>query len=138
MTNVSKQKLQPSHLKKLFAELAKTIVRLDKKHADMFLDELLGEEEKIMIAKRLAAIVMLIENNSVYRISQLLLMSPSTVARLRNKLLIGEYNNIEHLLKQRKKEYKDFWNTLEVILRAGMPPRGKGRWKSTFELMNRK
>ncbi|KKS83774.1 MAG: hypothetical protein UV60_C0033G0004 [Parcubacteria group bacterium GW2011_GWA2_43_11] len=137
MTNVSKRKLQPTHLDKLYVELAKTIVNLDKRSADIFLDELLGEEEKIMIAKRLATIVMLIEKNSVYRISQLLLMSPSTVARLRDKLSIGDYTNIEQILKRRKKEYKDFWNTLEVILRAGMPPRGRGRWKSTREFFKK-
>jgi|SRR3989339_542185 len=136
MPHISKQKLKPSHLKKLYAELAKTLVQLDKKHANLFLDELLGEEEKIMIAKRLAVIVMLMEKNSTYRIAQLLFMSQSTVERHRKKLLIGDYGTIEHLLKQRKKEYKDFWNTLEVILRAGLPPRGRGRWKSTFDLLN--
>jgi uncharacterized protein YerC len=137
MTRVSKQALQPSHLKKLYAELAKTIVRLDKKNTTLFLDELLGEEEKVMIAKRVAVIVMLIEKNSTYRIAQLLLMSQSTVERHRKKLRIGEYDNIVQMLKQRKEAYKEFWNTLEVILRAGMPPRGRGRWKSTLELMNR-
>lgn len=135
MTRVSKEKLQTSHLKKLYVELAKTIVSLDKKNADIFLDELLGEEEKMMIAKRFAAIVMLIERNSVYRISQLLLLSPSTVARLRDKLSNGEYVGIEQILGRKKKEYKDFWNTLEVILRAGLPPRGRGRWKSTLDLL---
>jgi uncharacterized protein YerC len=138
MTNISKKTLQPAHLKKLYTELAKTIVRLDRKNANLFLDELLGEEEKIMIAKRLTAIVMLIEKKSVYRISQALLMSSSTIARLRIKLLAGDYANIEHMFKRRRKEYRDFRNTLEVILRAGLPPRGRGRWKSTFELMNRK
>jgi hypothetical protein len=43
-----------------------------------------------------------------------------------------------NLLKLKKKEYEDFWNTLEVILRAGLPPRGKGRWKSTFDILGRK
>ncbi|HCC05263.1 TPA: hypothetical protein DEP58_03070 [Patescibacteria group bacterium] len=138
MTNVSKRKLQPSHLNKLYTELAKTIVSLDKKSADIFLDELLGDEEKIMIAKRLAAIVMLIEKNSVYRVAQLLLLSPSTVAQLKDKLTTGKYMRIEHMLKRRKKEYADFWNTLEVILRAGMPPQGRGRWKSTINLLNKR
>jgi uncharacterized protein YerC len=138
MPHVSKKKLKTMHLNTLYAELAKTIVRLDKKNANLFLDELLGEEEKIMIAKRFAAIVMLIENNSTYRIAQLLLMSPSTVALLRKKLLIGKYEGIENLLKRKKKEYVDFWNTLEIILRAGMPPRGRGRWKSTLALINKK
>ncbi len=138
MPHISKQKLKPTHEKKLYMQLAKLIGKLDKDNVNLFLSELLGKEEKIMLAKRFAVIVMLIEKNSTYRIAQLLHMSPSTVERLKLKLNFGEYEYIEKLLKQNKKEYEDFWKTLEVILRAGMPPMGKGRWKSTFDLLSEK
>lgn len=138
MTRISKHKLQPAHVKKLYKELARTVSQLNASGANLFLNELLGEEEKIMVAKRFAAIVMLLENNSIYRTAQLLHMSPSTVERLKKNLLTGKYEHIQKILKKNKKEYEAFWETLEIILRAGMPPRGKGRWKSTFEILGRK
>lgn len=138
MPRISKQALEPHQLTKLYSELTKTVIRLTRRKADTFFDELLGKEEKIMITKRFAAIVMLLEHNSAYRTAQLLHLSKSTTCRLRDKIAAGEFSTIEELVKRNKKEYVDFWNTLEVILRAGMPPRGKGRWKSTLELMNRK
>lgn len=137
MTNISKRQLQPRHLRQLYTQFAKTIVHLDVHTANGFFDELLGKEEKIMIAKRFTVIVMLLEGNSIYRIAQLLHMSPSTVEHLRNNYIGGKYETIEKILKKNKKAYKEFWETLEVLLRAGLPPRGKGRWKSTFEMLQK-
>ncbi len=136
MSRVSKRALPPTQLKELYGELAKTIARLNAKNTNIFLGELLGEEEKIMIAKRLAILAMLFEKNSTYRIAQLLLTSQSTVERHRRKLRNGDYEHIERLFKSKKKEYEEFWSTLEHILRLGMPPQGRGRWKSIFESMN--
>ncbi len=137
MTRVSKRELSTSYLKKLHKQLTKTIARLDHGTSTVFIDELLGKEEKIMIAKRFAAIVMLMENNSTYRIAQLLHMSPSTTERLRIQYRNGAYDGIEDMFLKNKKEYEEFWETLEVILRAGLPPRGKGRWKSTFDSLRK-
>jgi len=137
MTNISKQQLKPNHLKQLYVQLSKTITKLDTRTTNTFLDELLGKEEKIMIAKRFAVIMMLIEGNSIYRTAQLLHMSPSTVQQLQNNFTAGKYKNIEKILKKNEKNYEEFWKTLEIILRAGMPPRGKGRWKSTFEMLGK-
>jgi len=136
MVRVSKYKLEPSHLEKLYLQLSKTIGKLDKKGAYTFLDELLGEEEKIVLAKRFAAIVMLIEKNSTYRISQLLFISDSTARTLKTKFNNGEFQYIEKMFTTNKKEYKEFWETLEVILCAGLPPRDKGRWKSINKMLH--
>ena len=133
MTHISKKQLKKEFLNELFNQLSKVIAQLNIKEADLFFDELLGDEEKIMLAKRLAAIVMCVEGNSAYRISQLLLMSPSTTERIRLNYQIGKYSRMEQVITKRKKEYEEFWRVLDVILRAGMPPRGKGRWKSVFK-----
>jgi len=101
------------------------------------LGELLGEEEQIMLAKRFAAIAMLAEGNSLYRTGQLLDMSPSTVERLRNNMRDGAYDSLIARLKQNKQAYEDFWETLEVVLRAGMPPIGRGRWKGIYETLDK-
>jgi hypothetical protein len=97
------------------------------------LDGLLGGEEQIMLAKRFAAIAMLAEGNSTYRVAQLLHLSPSTVDRLRTNMRTGTYDRIVHLLGHNEKAYRDFWDTLETVLRAGMPPYGRGRWKSVYD-----
>ena len=137
MTHVSKKDLDPKHFKRLYRQYVKTIAQFKKTEVSLIFDELLGEEEKIMLAKRFATIVMLFENNSTYRIAQLLHMSPSTVERLRNKMNAGEFEHIREQLTKHKEEYEAFWKTLETILRAGLPPRGRGRWKSTFEILGR-
>jgi uncharacterized protein YerC len=133
MTHVSKHKLQPAHLQQLFVQFSKISTSVDKTNALEFFDDLLGHEEKVMLAKRLAVIAMCIEGNSPYRISQLLYMSPSTTERIKLNYQIGKYRHIEKLLTKRKTDYREFWRILEVVLQAGMPPRGRGRWKSLFD-----
>lgn len=130
MAHLSKHQLPPKQLEQLFARLNHITASLDQNDAEFFFSELLGSEEKIMLAKRFAAIAMLNEGNSIYRVAQLLCMSPSTIERMKLKLEIGKYRRITRLLKENEKRYMDFWDTLDIILQAGMPPMGRGRWKS--------
>lgn len=130
MTNISKKKLPSKEFDKLYTQLNSIIASLDKKSSSAFFSELLGPEEKIMLVKRLAAVVMFIEGNSSYRVWQLLQLSPSTAEKIRLDYEVGRYTNLERIITKKRKDYEDFWNTLEVILRLGMPPMGRGRWKS--------
>lgn len=132
MAHLSKQQLALQDLELLFNQMDKVFATLDTNNTAAFLDELLGKEEKIMIAKRLAAIAMFVEGNSSYRVWQLLKLSPSTADRIRLNYEIGKYQQIEKILTRDRKDYEQFWTTLEKILRAGMPPQGRGRWKSVF------
>ena len=75
---------------------------------------------------------MFIEGNSSYRVWQLLKMSPSTAEVIRRDFETGRYDNIVMIFTKNKSDYRKFWETLDVILRAGMPPMGRGRWKSVF------
>jgi uncharacterized protein YerC len=133
MTHISKNQLAPDHMEQLFLQLGSIMSLLSDKTAPDFLGDLLGDEEKIMLAKRLAAIAMFIEGNSSYRVWQLLKISPSTADKIRLNYEIGKYQNIELTLKSHKSTYRQFWKTLEIILQAGMPPMGRGRWKSVFK-----
>lgn len=130
MTHISKKQLEAKHLASLFVQLNKIIARLNENVSEEFFNEFFGAEEKIMFAKRLAVIVMCIEGNSTYRIAQLLMMSPSTAERIKHKYLKGHYKNIEGIVTNKQRDYKELWEVLEIILSAGLPPRGKGRWKS--------
>ena len=133
MTHISKNKLKKDELHILFDQFYETISKLDKKMSVGFIGDLLGQEEKIMLSKRLAAIAMFVEGNSSYRVWQLLKISPSTAERIRLKYELGLYKNIEKALRAKKKDYRNFWKALEIILGAGLPPRGRGRWKSVFD-----
>ena len=137
MTHVSKNALTQEKQRELFEQLHKVIARLNKSHTPAFLNELLGEEEKIMLAKRLAAIVLYIEGNSSYRVWTLLKISPSTADRIRLNYQIGRYNAIQKFITGNRTEYARILKTLEAILQAGLPPRGRGRWKRTLKNLTR-
>lgn len=132
MTNISKQKMPKEDLDKIYIQLHNITGKLNKNSSPLFFNDLLGPEEQIMLTKRLAAVVMYIEGNSSYRVWQLLKMSPSTAEHIRFDYQNGRYNNIEKIITKDTVEYEQFWRTLDVVLRAGMPPRGRGRWKSLF------
>ena len=132
MTNVSKKKLPKVEFDRLYLQLNVIIGSLNKNQSALFFTELLGPEEKVMLTKRLAAVVMFIEGNSSYRVWQLLKMSPSTAEVIRRDFETGRYDNIVMIFTKNKSDYRKFWETLDVILRAGMPPMGRGRWKSVF------
>lgn len=133
MTHISKQQLDTRDLEQLFTQLSAVSSLLTKRSAGSFYEDLLGPEEKIMLSKRLAAIVMFIEGNSSYRVWQLLKMSPSTAERIKLNYETGKYKHIENILISNRREYEQFWVVLERILQAGMPPRGRGRWRSVFK-----
>jgi len=129
MARISKHLLPPDDLHKLFDQLSAITSRLTPTTADAFLNELLGPEEKIMLTKRLAAIVMYTKGYSSYRVWVTLKLSPATAATIQDRYQRGEYTHIQKILTVHKADYKKFWNVLEVILSGGLPPIvGPGRW----------
>ncbi|MEY3784238.1 MAG: Trp repressor protein [Candidatus Parcubacteria bacterium] len=119
MTNVSKKQLPPPELSVLFLQLNTIIGKLDQLAANDFLNDLLGEEERIMIAKRFAIIIMLTESYSAYRISQKLRVSTATVSAINTKYQHGEYDRLLSQLSHNKQAYKNIWETLDSILHLG-------------------
>lgn len=123
MTNISKKALDPQQLSKLFEQLDLIISKLTAITSTNFLEELLGHEERIMLAKRLAAIALCIEGRSIYRIATSLNLSPSTAERIYKAYKGGSFKNIEKILTRNTHNFNEFLRTLEVILRGGLPPR---------------
>ena len=103
-----------------------------KKEAAQLMDNLLTPTEKIMLAKRIAIVLMLSEGYSFKGIEKSLKVTPQTVMRFWKMRKAGKF----FYLTRREKE-SDFWKDLEKFLQAGLPPRGKGRWKHVFETMDR-
>ena len=97
------------------------------------LAELFTDTEQIMLAKRLAAIVLFLEGASPYRVWNTLKLSPSTAARLRNDFDSGEFQAVEKIFYTRKRREK-FWQSLEKFSRGGLPEMGRGRWAWLAEM----
>ena len=108
----------------------------DRKTTKSFLGELLTSTEMIMIAKRLAGLVMLCRGYSGYKVRMVLKVSPSTVIRLREQLDSGAFPYLETAFRgnRKKRETEDFFDVLYKFILMGMPPRvAKGRWKYVFK-----
>ena len=140
MPHVSKRKLK----QKTFWSVRDNFIGLmafprGAEKTQQFLSNILTPTERLMLAKRLAVIVMLCRDYSGYKIRMALKISPSTVTRLRTQLENGVFPYLELLfrgtrLTPHKKEASDFWDALYKFVLMGMPPRcGKGRWKFLFE-----
>ena len=138
MTNVSKKLLTKGQLNKLYTQLYKAFAQTTTKTAPGFLEELLGEEERVMLAKRLGAIYLCIIGASAYTIWMTLNMSPTTAQRIYDNYNAGLYETIERTITKNQINFKKACHILETILNAGFSPRGKGRWDRTIRLMNQK
>jgi|SRR3989344_98779 len=109
---------------------------LEKHHLRGLLKELLTETEQLMLAKRLAALLMLEEELSYYRIQKTLELSTSTIKRLHAYLLSGECSAIEAIIRNKKEREKN-WELMGTALRAGLPARGSNQWKRIDRILAR-
>ena len=136
MVRVSSNELTDKTKKQLFNQLANLFTQADKKVMPLLFSNLLTETEEIMIMKRLAIIVMLSKKQSPYTISKALNVSSSTVRETAKKRGKGDYQDIERSLKKKDFDNKKFWETVDQILRMGMPRYGSGRWKSVYKMLD--
>jgi uncharacterized protein YerC len=119
MVRLNRNKLSQDQLEGLFQQFNKTLGKLSDQKTGYFISELLGKEERIMLAKRLAIIILLLEKKSLYRIGDILKISPTTAEKIKYKLDTGEFENIIKILGKDKKEYLSILETLDSILHLG-------------------
>ena len=140
MVHVSKYKIKKETLLRISEKLIEQCARLKtKKHAQRFLTELFSETERIMLAKRFAILILLQQGYSFTIITQTLKVSPSTIARVARHKKQGRFNFLVKQIggrptSQISRGSNNFLLSLETLLRAGLPPRGKGRWRATYRL----
>jgi hypothetical protein len=130
MTNVSKNVLDSDIEKKLRIQFAKFFSDQIPQEVETLFSELLTSSEQIMLIKRLATIVMLIEGESTYSIPKALQLSDSTVRDIKIKYSLGKYDSLVYRYQDKKFNAEAFVRVLETLLNAGMPSLGKHRWKS--------
>ena len=119
MVHLNHNKLSKKQLDNLFSQLATTVAPKNETEATTILTELLGTEERIMVAKRLATVVLLTEGMSQYKIGNLLKLSQSTIANIAKKLQAGHYEGTLRKVSKTKKDYLAFLDTLDKILHLG-------------------
>ena len=119
MVRVNRHQLSDQNLDQLHLQLARTLSRLDNIKTGIFLNELLGPEERLTFAKRLASVILLLEDFSQYKTAKLLKLSPSTVEKVARKIAAGQYDGLIKILGKDKKEYFTILESLDSILHLG-------------------
>ncbi len=104
----------------MFVQLTELFIANTKKNEfSQTLFELLSRSERIMLAKRVAIIGMLLYECSVREIGHTLKVSTATVWKIERSLESGQLDHIKNIFK-RKKYRQSFLGILETILTVGM------------------
>ncbi len=116
MVHLNRNQLSKGQLEQLFTQLSVILGKSSATSANLFLSELLGYEERVMVAKRLACLILILKGMSPYRTSIILKISPSTADTISNNLESKKYEGIIKLLSQNKKNYRSILDTIDSIL----------------------
>ncbi len=126
MPHVSPQKINEQVLKKLYEVLFSAIAsrNASQKQQRLAFGELFTHTEKIMLGKRLAAISMLSQGESSYRVGRALQLSPTTTAKLHAKIESGKLANAEKLCSVMRKGPLQHYieNLLKPLPKYGTSP----------------
>lgn len=125
MARISKQALSQTEQNELLTQLTTVIGRMTNDIATHFIDEFFGQEEKIMLAKRLAIIALIHEGRPLHRIAVYLHVSETTVGKLCERYDRDEFSTTIIALTKNKTNYNKFIAILDSILTVGgiMPHR---------------
>lgn len=103
----------------MFIQFGEVFGKLDSTQTRACLGELLGPEERIMLTKRMAAVVLLVEGYSQYKTAMTLKLSQATTKGLAEKIERGDFDNVLKALGKSKKNYASVLETLDSILHLG-------------------
>jgi len=114
MPHISSKKIEDKYFQKIYDQLISVFDSAgSKRKSGLFLKEILTDTEKIMFTKRLGIICMLSENVSKTYISEILLVSPSTINKISLKYEIGKYPYIRNILE---KNARTMWQIFEQMV----------------------
>ncbi len=134
MTRISKQVLDQKTQTRLFSQFTAIFSVSNKRLSGELFKALFTEAETIMFVKRIAIVLLLTERYSTYAIANTLCVSDSTVRVIRSQYEEGRFDAVVKTMRKKTFDKKEFWKTVEVLLRCGLPPRGRGRWKWLYEM----
>ena len=129
MVRLSEKRLRKNIFLKISDQLIDSLVDVNSRSSSKrFLKDILGDKERIMLAKRLAIIFMLERGYSFEAISKSVKVSLTTISKIWRKIKTKEIEFIPDKIRRERKKEK-FWSSLEESLRFGLPPMGRGRWR---------
>ena len=134
MPHVSKNKLNPDALYKISEKLFRAVGHLkNEKEVAQFFSDLLTKTERIMLAKRLAIVIMLEAGYPFRVISRALKVSEATISTMKDRFdRGGDGYKLALSRLEKEKFWKDFFRLIEKIVAPDfLPPIvGKGRWRN--------
>ncbi len=119
MPKVSKERLSQQDEEDLFIQLTRLFSNKSDGETLVILSDLLGYEEKLMLAKRFAVITLLWKKQTLYSISKKLHVSTSTVARIQANYRGGLYASIIEVLDKSGPSIIQILTTIDDILHLG-------------------
>lgn len=138
MTHVSKKKIK----KEIASELADQFLTFlsiahTKQGASIFAHELFSQTERVMFAKRLAVVILLVRGYSFTQIEESLGVTRQTVVRLSKEVRAGKYEKITRYARKHTRHFKEesAMDAFIRVLHIGMPPRAGKRWQKLDKLM---
>lgn len=141
MVRLNKNLLTEQQLNDLFDQFTKILNDGHDSNTSAILNEILGQEERIMVAKRLATIILIIEGHSLYSISRNLKISPATAEKIKFKYEQHRYETILKKLGKSKRNYFAILEALDSILHLGglLPHYGNASegWSIVARLVNK-
>jgi uncharacterized protein YerC len=127
MPHVSKRKIKDEDLKKVFDKFIEIIdLSRSQKHTANFIKEFFYTTERVMFAKRIGIIFMIIQKIPDRVISDTLAVSTSTIGRIIQKYDRGDYKYLDSVMKKNKESLMDIIEKIYFIL----PPKvGRKRYR---------
>jgi len=133
MPHISKKKLNQDILDGISAQLTRVFkLSFNKESTELFVGEFFTDTEKLMLAKRLSAILLLGKGMPQDLICEKLKMSPSTISKISLNLKWGKYDSILNIAD---KDQNKVLNALVDILIENLPRpfgRSRGGWGSIY------
>lgn len=127
MPHVSQKQLKKKVFLKIISQFYYEVTKFkNEKEVKNFFEGILSDTERLMLAKRFAAVLMFQRGYSFYIIEKTLKLTRQTVIRFWRKLKKNKSSLI-----QVKARDQNFWKILEEIIYFGLPPRtvaGRYKW----------
>jgi len=139
MTRISRFPVGDKVLEKLYFLMFEVLSRIDDKEIfSKIIDELFSSTEKIMVAKRIAIIYLLMKNINYENISDVLKVSSETIAKF--QLIMEKSGEIKEILKGTvgTENIKDFFEELFFREPGTHGVNWESAWKQKFEIQRRK
>lgn len=135
MPQISKHQLSTEVRDEIIENLWLSLVTLSKKEeASSFIDDLLTNTEKVMLAKRLAIAVLLLRNWKYDDIKNFLKVSSGTINSVNRKIHEGAKGFLSTIQQlEKKKSLSKMIQKSEKSLGIMPPIVGRGRWRWLYQ-----